>query len=217
MMDKMTAKQKLDQMFGIPSDGSVDDFLNKLSSNPDQTVQQMSEGMNDVANGVKDALSKVDQGLAQLKTTSNIAPETLVDLNSSMQQVEELISLSKDMFKHIYEAITTTDLVDSELVSSASQLLTAIHENMSEFIMLYKERQAYIDNIRILVLKQEQKKELMALKQKYDIEKLQAKLDNNATDTNAIAFSVAEMTKMLNDADEEMMLELNEEEQQQEN
>lgn len=216
MMDKMTAKQKLDQMFGIPSDGSVDDFLDKLSSNPDQTVQQMSEGMNDVANGVKDALSKVDQGLAQLKTTSNIAPETLVDLNSSMQQVEELISLSKDMFKHIYEAITTTDLVDSELVSSASQLLTAIHENMSEFIMLYKERQAYIDNIRILVLKQEQKKELMALKQKYDIEKLQAKLDNNATDTNAIAFSVAEMTKMLNDADEEMMLELNEEEQQQE-
>lgn len=214
-MDKMTAKQKLDQMFGIPSDGSVDDFLDKLSSNPDQTVQQMSEGMNDVANGVKDALSKVDQGLAQLKTASNIAPETLVDLNSSMQQVEELISLSKDMFKHIYEAITTTDLVDSELVSSASQLLTAIHENMSEFIMLYKERQAYIDNIRILVLKQEQKKELMALKQKYDIEKLQAKLDNNATDTNAIAFSVAEMTKMLNDADEEMMLELNEEEQQQ--
>lgn len=215
-MDKMTAKQKLDQMFGIPSDGSVDDFLDKLSSNPDQTVQQMSEGMNDVANGVKDALSKVDQGLAQLKTTSNIAPETLVDLNSSMQQVEELISLSKDMFKHIYEAITTTDLVDSELVSSASQLLTAIHENMSEFIMLYKERQAYIDNIRILVLKQEQKKELMALKQKYDIEKLQAKLDSNATDTNAIAFSVAEMTKMLNDADEEMMLGLNEEEQQQE-
>ena len=211
-MDKMTAKQKLDQMFGIPSDGSVDDFLDKLSSNPDQTVQQMSEGMNDVANGVKDALSKVDQGLAQLKTTSNIAPETLVDLNSSMQQVEELISLSKDMFKHIYEAITTTDLVDSELVSSASQLLTAIHENMSEFIMLYKERQAYIDNIRILVLKQEQKKELMALKQKYDIEKLQAKLDSNATDTNAIAFSVAEMTKMLNDADEEMMLGLNEEE-----
>lgn len=203
-------------MFGIPSDGSVDDFLNKLSSNPDQTVQQMSEGMNDVANGVKDALAKVDQGLAQLKTTSNIAPETLVDLNSSMQQVEELISLSKDMFKHIYEAITTTDLVDSELVSSASQLLTAIHENMSEFITLYKERQAYIDNIRILVLKQEQKKELMALKQKYDIEKLQAKLDNNATDTNAIAFSVAEMTKMLNDADEEMMLELNEEEQHQE-
>ena len=56
----------------------------------------------------------------------------------------------------------------------------------------------------------------MALKQKYDIEKLQAKLDSNATDTNAIAFSVAEMTKMLNDADEEMMLGLDDEENKQE-
>lgn len=52
----------------------------------------------------------------------------------SLREVEDMISLSKKMFKHIAESILTTDLVDSELVQAASKLLESIHINIAEFI-----------------------------------------------------------------------------------
>ena len=68
------------------------------------------------------------------------------------------------MFKHVYESIITTDLVDSELVGAASKLLEGIHINISEFISMYKDKQKFIEKIQLMVFQQEQKKELMKIK-----------------------------------------------------
>ena len=73
------------------------------------------------------------------------------DLDSTMSEIEELISLSKKMFKHVYESICSSDLIDSELVSSISKLLEGIHINIAEFISLYKDKQRYVDKVRLMI------------------------------------------------------------------
>lgn len=55
-------------------------------------------------------------------------------MDLSLKEVEDMIGLSKRMFKHIADSILTTDLVDSELVQAASKLLESIHINIAEFI-----------------------------------------------------------------------------------
>jgi len=106
------------------------------------------------------------------------------------------------MFKHIYEAIITCELVDSELVGSASKLLEAIHINIAEFISLYRDKQRYIERIKMLTFQQEQRKELMALKHKYDMEKMKSQEDASAVDAEGkMSYSVEEITKMLNNID----------------
>ena len=54
------------------------------------------------------------------------------------------------MFKHVYESIVSCELVDSELVSSASKLLEAIHINIAEVLSLYKDKMKYIERIKIM-------------------------------------------------------------------
>jgi hypothetical protein len=52
---------------------------------------------------------------------------------------------------NIYENIITSDLIDSELIGAASKLLESIHINVAEFISFYKDKQRYMDKIRLMV------------------------------------------------------------------
>jgi len=76
------------------------------------------------------------------------------------------------MFKHIYESIISCELCDSELIGAAGKLLEAIHINIAEFISLYRDKQKYIERIKIMTFQQEQRKELMKLKHQLDMEKI---------------------------------------------
>jgi len=122
-------------------------------------------------------------------------------MNATMGEVEELISISKKMFKHIYESICSSDLIDAELVGSISKLLEGIHINIAEFIQLYKEKSRFADKVRLMIFSQQQKKELMELKHKQDMEKLKLKQDDNtidATDGTTI-YNQDWVLKMLDD------------------
>jgi len=55
------------------------------------------------------------------------------------------------MFKHIYSGIIATDLIDSELVGAAAKMLESIHINIKEFIDMYKDRQRYVDKVKLMV------------------------------------------------------------------
>jgi sensor c-di-GMP phosphodiesterase-like protein len=52
----------------------------------------------------------------------------------SMKEIEDMIDLSKKLFKHIYMNITSSDLIDSELIAAAAKMLESIHINIAEFI-----------------------------------------------------------------------------------
>ena len=69
----------------------------------------------------------------------------------SMKEIEELISLSKKLFKHIYENIISSDLLDSELIESAAKMLESVHINIAEFISMYRDKQKFIEKIKVMV------------------------------------------------------------------
>ena len=77
-------------------------------------------------------------------------------------------------------------------------MLESIHINIAEFIQLYRDKQHFIERIKIMVFQQEQKKELMKLKHQYDMEKLQMKnTDKEAENAEMIAYSIEDITRIM--------------------
>ena len=147
--------------------------------------------------------------MQQIKENGTSSPSTLLqlsDMELSLKEVEELISLSKQMFKHIADSILSSDLIDSELVHAVSVLMESIHINIAEFIQLYKSKQAFVDKVRFAVLQQNQKKELLELKHKHDMEKIRAREsddDNTIDGSGLVTYSQDEIVKMLDNNDKQ--------------
>lgn len=194
-MSTLTSKQKLDSLLGISDDQSIDSFLDQLS----QDTQQISSAFNDIDKAVEDNLQAIDTNLAKVEQDPSTAVLALKDMNTSMKEIEELIGLSKKMFKHIYENICSSDLLDSELISSAAKMLESIHINISEFISMYRDKQSFIDKVKIMVFQQQQKKELMLLKHDLDLERIKAaKKDEKVVDAeNMHEYSQEYFVKLL--------------------
>ena len=141
-----STKQKIDKLLGIQDDSSIDDFLNDLTKD-NQTV---SASMSEITSEIKEDLQKVYEQLGLVSDNGSNSILVLSDIEKSMKEVEELISLSKLMFKHIYENIVSSELCDSELIGSTAKMLEAIHINISEFINLYKDKERFIEKIKIM-------------------------------------------------------------------
>ncbi len=193
-----STKQKIDKLLGIQDDSSIDDFLNDLTKD-NQTV---SASMSEITTEIKEDLQKVDEQLGLVSDNGSNSILVLSDIEKSMKEVEELISLSKLMFKHIYENIVSSELCDSELIGSTAKMLEAIHINISEFINLYKDKERFIEKIKIMAYQQQQKIQLMDYKHKLDLEKIQlAKKEkqDNVIDATEGSFTMSQekITKLL--------------------
>jgi hypothetical protein len=90
---------------------------------------------------VKENMQTIDNNISDIQTgkiTDSILAIKNMDL--SMKEIEDLICMSKKMFKHIYENIISSDLLDSELITAAAKMLESVHINIAEFISMYKDR-----------------------------------------------------------------------------
>ena len=193
-MEKLTSKQKIDQLLGIESDQSIDSFLDDLS---EQTIK-INETFQEIESDVKDKLQEIDKNIVEVQSGKTDSILALQNMELSMKEIEDMIDLSKKLFKHIYMNITSSDLIDSELIAAAAKMLESIHINIAEFIQLYRDKQHFIEKIKIMVFQQEQKKELMKLKHQYDMEKLQMKnTDNEAENAEMIAYSIEDITRIM--------------------
>ena len=75
--------------------------------------------------------------MQDIKENGMSSPRTLLqlsDMELSLKEVEELISLSKQMFKHIADSILSSDLIDSELVHAAS--CSSLEEGESNIVLM---------------------------------------------------------------------------------
>lgn len=170
-----TSKEKIDKLLGIPDNLSIDEFLDKF----DDTKLSIENEFKTIDNHVKKNVDIIDKNIIQLNDKNQESKEiAFTSIDESLAEISELIVYSKKIFKHIYTSIISTDLLDSELVTSAAKLLDSIHQNITEFISIYKDRQQFINKIKIMNLQQDHRKEILQLKQQYEIEKLKAKTDS---------------------------------------
>ena len=199
MEEKLTSKQQLDQLLGIKEDQSIDSFLDSLTAEAD-SLSSLSEG---IAEQTKEGLAQIDQSLSAIVAGAPNSILTIRDIDASMKEVEDLISLSKKMFKHIYENFTSSDLIDSELVGSTSKLLESIHVNIAEFVSMYRDKQRFIDKIKLMVMQQEQRKEMELIKHKHQLELMQARFDTKAIDGDGenINYRFEDIIKQIDEQD----------------
>lgn len=193
-MEKLTSKQKIDQLLGIESDQSIDSFLDDLS----EETSKINETFQEIDSNVKDKIQEIDKDIVEVQSGKTNSILALQNMELSMKEIEDMIDLSKKLFKHIYMNITSSDLIDSELIAAAAKMLESIHINIAEFVQLYRDKQHFIEKIKIMVFQQEQKKELMKLKHQYDMEKLQMKnTDKETENAEMIAYSIEDITRIM--------------------
>ena len=195
----MTSKEKLDSILGIKDNQSIDSFLDDLANQTDEISNTFSQ----IDDKVKENLQIIDNNISEIQSGKTNQLLALKNMDISMKEVEELIDLSKKMFKHIYENIVSSDLLDPELVQAASKLLESIHINIAEFLQMYRDRSRFIEKIKVMIFQQEQKKELMLLKHKYDMEKLSMKSEPEAIDAeNMVSYNIEDITRAMHQIEE---------------
>ena len=200
---RLSSTDKINAVLGITGGESVDEFLDGLSLD----TEAIHETLGAIDDQVQTSLQNIDQAASNIQSQSEQGSSILEikNIDLSLREVEDMISLSKKMFKHIAESILTTDLVDSELVQAASKLLESIHINIAEFIQLYRSKQQFVDKIKVMIFQQEQKKELMLLKHKLDLEKIQAKGDKDDPNVveaeGMVSYSQESIVKAMNKYD----------------
>ena len=201
----VSSEDKINAVLGITGGKSVDEFLDGLSLD----TEAIHSTLGAIDDQMQTSLQSIDEAASQIQSQSD-AQSSLIEIKSmdhSLREVEDLIALSKKMFKHIADSILTTDLVDSELVQAASKLLESIHINIAEFIQLYRSKQQFVDKIKVMIFQQEQKKEMLLLKHKLDLEKIQAKgekEDPNVVEAEGmVSYSQESIIKAMNTHDDD--------------
>lgn len=164
-----TSKAKLDAALGIAPDKSIDDFLESLTMENDSAKNAMEK----IDQSVKKEVASIDNEMQIASGFQNEGDRLLsiVSIDNSLKNIDELISISKEVIKHVYENITCTELVDSELIHAAATFIESCHLNIKEYIDLYKDRLKFFDKVKFEMLQQKHKKELLEYKHKLDMEK----------------------------------------------
>lgn len=186
--------QKLNQALGIES---IDSFLSSLNVDDEKTRE-----LTELDANVKANLERID-GQVQNYNEGGIQKVDLDDIQQSLGQIRELVEISKDTVRYIYQQLVDSELVDSELVGSFSKLLEAVHVQISEYIQLYKDRQSFYSKVRLEAIKHQNKMEQMRLKNELDIEKFERTKQNEAVtvDNMKVAYSQEDLIKSLDDAE----------------
>lgn len=172
MNQNKTAKAKLDAALGIKPDTSIDDFLNSLSMENDSAKKTVDK----IDSSVKEEVSTIDSAIKDMTIDSDYDKKAmaLTSIETSLKHIDELISISKDVIRHIYENIVCTELVDSELIHAAAAFIESCHLNVKEYIDLYKDRLKFYDKVRMEMILQKNRLELVREKHKLDMEKKDA-------------------------------------------
>lgn len=188
--------QKLNEALGIES---IDSFLSSLDVD-DAKVKSLSQLDDDV----KADLQKIDQQVDNYKE-GGLAQTNLDDIEQSLGHIRELIDVSKNTIRYVYQQLVDSELVDSELVGSFSKLLEAVHIQISEYIGLYKDRQNFYSKVKLEAIKHRNKMEELRLKQKLDIEKINQTKKSDAVDVDnmKVAYSQEDLIQSLDDLESE--------------
>ena len=194
-MNSKLAKDKLDKALGIDPGGSIDDLLDKLDLNTDE----YSETFNEVGSKVKDVISDIDKNIDVIKNSGIESVQSeILDLNNSLKQVSDLISISKGIITHLYNVITSSELVDAELIGSSAAFISAAQASISEYIALYKDRMKFYDAVRLRAIDHKNKMEEI----KFRDELLQKRNQPAAEVGNMQAFRQEDITRILEDMEE---------------
>ena len=187
-------KDKLNELLGIQDGQTFDDYMNEaIGETPsshkqvDETeklladakakveeiegefqknIQTLDDAKHDIVQGgVPFMPSKDEQGSASARIDS------MVNVESAFKSLEDLVDSTKQMIASVYSIISSCDVLDSETVSAAASLIGETRQLLAEYTGMWKQRIKFFDNVKMEMLKQQHRKEILELKDKLDREK----------------------------------------------
>ena len=190
-MAEQINKSKLDELLGIHDGQSFDDYMNEsIGETPqqdeaqqviDQTTKMLEEAKNKVGeldcqfqHNLKvadDNTNQLQQSLMDSQGSASARIDNMVNVESAFKSIEDLVDTTKQMIGTVYSIISSCDVLDSETVSAAASLITSTKQLIAEYLGLYKQRVKFFDNVKLEMMKQEHRLELLREKYRLDEEK----------------------------------------------
>lgn len=199
-LDNKTAKQKLDEILGIGSSETIDDFMKDLSTDTEKakdTAEKIDEAVKAEANNIDRQLEKcLDKSV-----DFNEKDLSLKNIKSGLNNIDSLIETSKVIVTQIYQNIVQTDIIDSELVRSAAAFIEAEHLLIKEYIDLYKARLKFYEKIELENLTQKHRLELLQEKHRLEMEKIlsQSVDATKPQDSNMVSYNFDDLSQKIPD------------------
>ncbi len=98
--------KKLNEALGIDN---LESMLEDM--NIDEDVQQLK----DIDSQMEQNVEKIDTQMSNFQE-GGIKKVDITDISTSLNEIKDLINVSKDTIRHVYEQITSVELVDAEAV-----------------------------------------------------------------------------------------------------
>lgn len=190
----MNSKQKLDQALGITDEKSMNDFLDDL----DFKNEDHQKAIANIENKVQESIKNIDTSIAELNDPNVIEKSGITEsIQKSLNDINDLVALSKQIIQHLYNDIVSSELVDSELIASTANFIQATHDNIKEYVELYRDRLKFFDTVKLEMIRHENRKNEIELKHKLDMEKIQASNPMNMVPENMKQFNSEDIVNAL--------------------
>ncbi len=239
-MAEQINKNRLNELLGIQEGQTFEDYMDEATkpmddaqSVIDQTaklIEETKSKVDEIDEKFQENFSIIDKAQTQVQSSNtdengsaSARIDNMVNVENAFKSIEDLVDTTKQMIGTVYGIISSCDVLDSETVSAAASLIGETRQLIAEYTSLYKQRIKFFDNVKMEMLKQEHRKELLDLKQKYDLEKMDRK---NSTPAEAqeipngsgqipngmVESGTIDMLKLLEEMDDEENQEVVEEE-----
>ena len=236
-MAEQINKNRLDELLGIHEGQTFEDYIGEATSPVDDTqsvIDQTTQLLEETKAKVDEIDEKFQENMEVINTaqtqiqasgqdgngSASVRIDNLINVENAFKSIEDLVDTTKTMISNVYGIISSCDVLDSETVAAAASLIGETRQLIAEYTSLYKQRIKFFDNVKMEQLKQEHRKEILDIKQRYDLEKMDRKNSTpteaedvtNAKDVPAgmVESGAIDMLKLLQEMDDEEIIEDNE-------
>ena len=147
---KLTTKERIDQALGISGGKSIDEILDSLNVE----AEEFHKAFDDMDGRINAEIAVIDKKADELQRSEIGGQLAISNMTASLREIEKMIVSGQQVFQHVVNNITSSDLLDPELVHAAAAFLESIHLNVAEFISIYKAKTKFVEKIKVMVFQQ---------------------------------------------------------------
>lgn len=213
-----TNKQQLDELLGI-----MDELSKKKTEPspepsqpiiPDDLPDSGTEAVSMQA-GVQPEQAPPSPQPVQIPPAQDMIAKDDAELmatEKNLQEIDELIVVSKNVMNHVYGVVTSTDILDAATISAAAKLISETRALIAEHLTIQKDERDYLNKVQMENIKHRHQMELM--EKRFELEQKRFQQKNPAMNAPANnvqppaqppngmkAYSSADLRKMLEEED----------------
>lgn len=114
----------------------------------------------------------------------------IVATQKNLEQIDDLIVVSKNVMQHVYGVVTSTDILDAATIAAAAKLISETRALIAEHLTIQKDERDFLNKVQMEAIKHRHQMELM--EKKFELEQKRFQQKNPAM--NAPANNVQPMT-----------------------